>query len=127
MEKRKDSEALAKGDHIIGNCLIHESASVSPEALLGPNVVIGPKTIVEPGARIANSCVLSGSLIKSHAWIKDCIIGWDNVIGKWCRIEGISVFGEDVKIQDELFVNSSIVLPHKVITQSVFKKGTILM
>jgi mannose-1-phosphate guanylyltransferase len=43
------------------------------------------------------------------------------------RIEGLTVLGEDVMIKDELFVNASLVLPHKPVTANINEKGTIMM
>jgi mannose-1-phosphate guanylyltransferase len=39
----------------------------------------------------------------------------------------MSVCGEDVHINDELFINGSFILPHRQITQSILTKGTVMM
>jgi len=95
--------------------LIHESAKISDKCLIGPNVTIGEGCVVEEGARLKNVVLLKGAHIKSHSWISDSIIGWNSKVGKWARIEGISVLGEDVEIKDEIFINGSSVLPHKAV------------
>lgn len=94
---------------------MHPSAKISPSALIGPNVTIGEDVVIEDGVRLKNVVVLKGTIIKSHSWIDNSILGWKCVIGKWVRIEGITVLGEDVTIKDELFVNASSVLPHKAV------------
>lgn len=60
--------------------------------------------------------MLKNSTIGAHSWVDNTIVGWDSKIGKWVRIEGLTVLGEDVKIKDELFINGCSVLPHKVIS-----------
>lgn len=56
----------------------------------------------------------------NHSWIKDSIVGWSSRIGKWSRLEGISVLGEDVSVADGLCVNGGIILPHKGIKDSIY-------
>lgn len=63
--------------------------------------------------------MLSDARIASNAWVKSSIIGWRSYIGKWVRLEGVSVLGEDVRIADELYVNGGRILPHKEITESI--------
>lgn len=49
------------------------------------------------------------------------------MIGRWVRISGLTVTGEDVDIKDELFLNGSMILPHKPITISYPNAGAIVM
>lgn len=44
-----------------------------------------------------------GCTVKDHAWLHSSIIGWKSTIGRWARMEGVSVLGEDVQIADEVF------------------------
>jgi len=45
------------------------------------------------------------------------VIGWNSLVGQWCRIEGttenITILGEGVKTKPEIIVRNSVVLPHK--------------
>ncbi len=100
---------------------------MDPGAVLGPNVVIGENCKIEKGVRMSNTTILSNSLIKAHTMIRDSIIGWQSIVGKWVRIEGVSVVAEDVQIKDEVFINESFILPHKSITNSIPNAGTIVM
>ncbi|KAK5010310.1 mannose-1-phosphate guanyltransferase, partial [Cryomyces antarcticus] len=59
------------------------------------------------------------SKVKDHAWIKSTIVGWNSTIGKWARLENVSVLGDDVTIGDEIYVNGGSILPHKSIKQNV--------
>lgn len=71
------------------------------------------------GACIKRSTILEGAIIKSHAWLDSCIVGWRSTVGRWVRMEGITVLGEDVIVKDEIYINGGQVLPHKSIQSSV--------
>jgi len=107
--------------------LIHESSKVDPTAKIGPNVVIGKDCVIGPGAKIYESTILSGTKIEGYSLIQGSIIGWGNTIGKWVRINGLTVTGEDVQVKDESLLNGTLVLPHKGIAGSYPTSGTIIM
>lgn len=71
------------------------------------------------GVCIKRCTILKGAIIKSHAWLDSCIVGWRSTVGRWVRMEGTTVLGEDVIVKDELYVNGGQVLPHKSIANSV--------
>lgn len=52
--------------------------------------------------------------VQAHTWIKNAIIGWGSTIGKWVRMENVTVLGADVHVADELYINGGKILPHKV-------------
>ena len=110
-----------------GNVLVDESAKVDSTAVLGPNVVIGPKCVIEAGVRIENSTILAGTVVGAHTMIKGSIIGWGNVIGKWVRIDGLTVTGEAVEIKDEIYINGAMILPQKAISENVKEEGKVLL
>ncbi|CAG8837897.1 20045_t:CDS:2, partial [Racocetra persica] len=62
---------------------------------------------------------LSSRRIRDFAWVMNSIIGWHSNIGRWARLEGVSVLGDDVSINDEIYVNGGRILPHKCITSNV--------
>jgi mannose-1-phosphate guanylyltransferase len=77
-------------------------------------------------------CVLlEGSRVKDHAWVKSTIVGWHSTVGRWARLENVSVLGDDVTIADEVYVNGmqfsfhcanypgGSILPHKSISANV--------
>ena len=107
--------------------LVHPTAEIHPEAVIGPNVTIGENCKISKGARIQDSCLLAESQIKQDAFIRESIIGWKSIVGRWVRIEGVSVLAEDVQIKDEVFINASFILPHKNIANSIPNAGTIVM
>jgi mannose-1-phosphate guanylyltransferase len=123
----RNPSLLTHGDGILGNVLIDSSAVIESGSLIGPNVSIGPNCLVRTGARVANSVMLEGSSVGSHSLVKGSIIGWKSHIGKWGRLEGLSVLGEDVKVADEICLNATIVLPHKDLKESVLEPKQIIM
>ena len=86
---------------------------------LGPNVVLGPGVVVGNGVRLQRAVIMESVEIKDHSWILSSIIGWRSTIGKWARVEGVSVLGEDVTVSDEIYLNGATVLPHKSLSASV--------
>lgn len=112
-------DKLATGEGILGNVLVHPSAKIGSGCRVGPNVVLGPDVVVEDGACISKSTLLDGTRIKPHAWIHSSIVGWRSTVGRWVRMENVTVLGEDVQIQDELYINGARILPHKSIGASV--------
>jgi len=114
-----DKGQLTQGPGIIEPVLIHPTAKVGPGCVLGPHVSIGPNVVIEAGVRMKRTTVLSDTTIRCNAWIDSCIIGWQSSVGKWVRMEGVSVLGSDVKIADELFINGGIILDHKHIKESI--------
>jgi mannose-1-phosphate guanylyltransferase len=110
-----------------GDVLIHETARVAPGALLGPHVVVGPGCVVEEGARVVRSTLLEGVTVKAHALVASSIVGWRSTVGRWARVEGSSVLGEDVQVGDEVAINGALVLPHKSLRDSIYEPGKIVM
>lgn len=87
--------------------------------MIGPYVAIGPNVVIEDGVRLRRTTVLSGVLIQRNSWIDSSIVGWDSTIGKWVRMEGVSVLGRDVAVGDELYVNGALILDHKAIKETI--------
>ena len=100
---------------------------MDPTAELGPNVVIGAGVTVGPGERIYNTTVMEGTKIGGYGLIEGSIIGWENTVGKWVRINGLTVTGKDVQLKDELYINGALVTPHKGVAANVTQSGTIIM
>jgi len=117
--KTKDSSKLASGDTFIPPVLVDPSAKIGQHCVIGPNVTIGPNCVIEDGVRLSETAVLEGSIVRANSWIHKSIIGWQSTVGKWVRMENVSVLGKDVQVQDELYLNGAIILPHKSITTSV--------
>jgi mannose-1-phosphate guanylyltransferase len=108
-----------------GNVLVDPTAKIGKNCKIGPNVTIGPNVVVGDGVRLQRCVLLANSKVKDHAWIKSTIVGWNSTIGKWARLENVSVLGDDVTIGDEVYVNGGSILPHKSIKVNVDGKSFI--
>jgi hypothetical protein len=102
-----------------GNVLVHPSAKIGRDCRIGPNVTIGPDVVIGDGVRLQRCVILRGSKVKDHAWVKSAIVGWNSTVGRWARLENVTVLGDDVTIADEIYVNGGSVLPHKEIKANV--------
>lgn len=117
--RQKDPERLAKGENIIGDVLLDESVKIGRGCLIGPNVAVGKNVVIEDGARVQRTTLMDGTVVKAHAWVNSTIVGWNSQIGRWCRVTGVSVVGEDVQIADEIYCNGGRILPHKGISSDI--------
>lgn len=109
-----------------GNVLVDPSATIGKNCRIGPNVTIGPNVVIGDGVRIQRSVLLEGSKVKDHAWVKSTIVGWNSSIGRWARLENVSVLGDDVSIGDEVYVNGGSILPHKSIKANIDKPSIVM-
>lgn len=109
-----------------GNVMVDPSARVGKNCRIGPNVTLGPNVVVGDGVRLQRCVLLENSRVKDHAWVKSSIIGWNSSVGKWARLENVTVLGDDVTIGDEVYVNGGSILPHKSIKQNVDSKHSII-
>ncbi|XP_057971021.1 mannose-1-phosphate guanylyltransferase 1-like [Malania oleifera] len=123
---KKTPSKLATGSNIIGNVLVDDSAAIGDGCLIGPDVAIGPGCVVESGVRLSHCTVMSGVRIKKHACISSSIIGWHSTIGRWARIENMTILGEDVHVGDEVYSNGGVILPHKEIKSSILKPEIVM-
>lgn len=117
--RTKQPRALSSNPDVVGNVMIDSSAKIGAGCCIGPNVIIGPNVTIEDGVCIKRCTILKDATIRSHSWLDSCIIGWRTTVGRWTRLEGITVLGEDVIVKDELYINGGQVLPHKSISVSV--------
>ena len=83
--RHTNPERLSHENGIVGNVLVDSTVKIGERCRIGPNVVIGPRVIIQDGVCLKNCTILADSLIKSHSWIANCIIGWRCSIGKWVR------------------------------------------
>ncbi|XP_064633336.1 mannose-1-phosphate guanyltransferase beta-A-like isoform X2 [Lineus longissimus] len=115
----KQPGTLYTGPGAVGNVLVDPTAKIGKNCRIGPNVTIGPDVVIEDGACIKRCTILRGAHIKSHSWLDSSIIGWRCTVGQWVRMENVTVLGEDVIVNDELYINGGRILPHKSISGSV--------
>ena len=124
--RQKMPEKLYEGADVVGNVLIDPTAKIGKDCQIGPNVTIGPGAIISDGCCIKRTTILKDAVVKEHSWLDKCIIGWRSVVGRWVRMENTTVLGEDVIVNDELYINGGQVLPHKSITMSVMEPQVIM-
>lgn len=126
-EESEDKRLLATGPNFIGPVMVDPTAQIGENCLIGPFVTVGPGCIIEDGVRISRSTIMGGARIKAHSWIDSTIVGWQCVVGRWARLEKVTVLGMDVTVADEVYINGAKVLPHKSITESVTDPNAIIM
>jgi mannose-1-phosphate guanylyltransferase len=124
--EEKHPHLLAKGEGFSGPVLVDPSARIGKGVLLGPNVVIGPNCVVDDGVRLRNTVLLEGVKVGANAWVHQSILGWKSVVGRWARIQNVTVLGQDVTVADEVYINGGSILPHKSISDSI-PEPTIVM
>lgn len=112
-------ENLRTGEGFIGPVLVDPSAKIGKGCKIGPYVTIGPNVVIGEGVRLKEAVVLEGVKIGDNSWIHNSIVGWKSVLGKWVRVQNVTVLGQDVSVADELYINGGQVLPHKSIAESV--------
>jgi len=115
------------GYTVKGPCMIHPTAQVGAGCVIGPHVTIDENCVIGAGVRLKTCAIMARTTVKDHAYIQGAIIGWDNTVGKWARIEELTVTGVDVQIADEVIMNGVFLLPHKGFKESVMEKGKICM
>ncbi|KAJ3071991.1 mannose-1-phosphate guanyltransferase [Podochytrium sp. JEL0797] len=123
---KKNPAMLATGPHIVGHVLMDPTAKIGEGCKIGPNVVLGPGVVIGDGVRMSRSVVLADSVVRSHAWVQSTIVGWNNTIGRWSRLENVCVLGDDVHISDEIYMNGARVLPHKSVNYNVAEPQIIM-
>jgi mannose-1-phosphate guanylyltransferase len=122
----KNPQLLRKGPGVVGPVLVDPSAKISSSALIGPNVVVGAGCVIEDGVRLSNCTLMEGVTVRAHSWITGSIVGWGSTVGRWVRMENITVLGSDVHIADELFINGGKILPHKGLSESILEPQIIM-
>lgn len=121
----KKEGLLSNNNKIIGKVTSEEGCLIEEGALVGPNVVLGKNVTIKSGARVRDSVILSGVTLENHCFVEGSIIGWNSIIGKWARIKGLSILGEDVNIASEVSVEEGIILPNVAVKSDV-KKNIIM-
>lgn len=124
--KKSAASELTLGPQIVGNVLVDKTAVIGDGCLIGPDVAIGPGCVIESGVRLSRCTVMRGARVKKHACVSNSIIGWHSTVGRWARIENMTVLGEDVHVGDELYSNGGVVLPHKEIKSSILKPEIVM-
>merc|ERR1712000_473110 len=104
---------------------IHPTATVAEGCVLGPNVTIGPNCKIGPHTRLQNCAILDNSVVGAGVYVSRSIVGWNNRLENWCRVENNCVFGDDVGIKAEVALNDVKVCPNKDVKENT--TGKVLM
>ncbi|PKY53133.1 mannose-1-phosphate guanyltransferase [Rhizophagus irregularis] len=124
----KQPNLLAKPDsgYIYGDVLVDPTAKIGKDCRIGPYVTIGPNVVIGDGVRLQRCVILEGARVKDFAWVKNSIVGWHSTLGRWTRLEGVSVLGDDVTVNEEIYVNGGCILPHKSISTNITEPQIIM-
>lgn len=95
---------------VIQPSFIHESATIHTSAKIGPNATISEKCIIGAGVRIKDAIILPNCIIKENAYLSNCIVGWNSIIGKWSRIEGEKISESEYLTKNGVKTMSACVL-----------------
>ena len=126
-EKKVNRDLFSPQSDSIGkNVVIDKTAKIENGCFIGPNVVIGAGCHIKSGTRIKNSVLFQNCVVGDNSLIDGSIIGWKCNIGKWCRIQDLSVLGEDVTVKNEVLLNKNIILPNVTVKNNP-KEGEILL
>ncbi|KAJ3009454.1 hypothetical protein HKX48_007927 [Thoreauomyces humboldtii] len=125
-QKDKNPTALKQGPGIVGNVLVDPTAKIGENCSIGPNVTVAAGVTIGNGVRIRNAVIMEGSAVRDNAYISDSIVGWSSSVGKWSRLENVTVLGEDVHVADEVYVNGACVLPHKSLSTSIMEAKIVM-
>ncbi|KAH6569244.1 hypothetical protein BASA50_002839 [Batrachochytrium salamandrivorans] len=119
-------ETLASDSFVEECVLIDPTAKIGQNCKIGPNVVIGPDVVIGSGVRLQKATIMRGAVVKDNAWIKNSIVGWYSSVGRWARLDGVTVLGEDVQVKDEIYLNGATVLPHKGVSSDILEPQIVI-
>eukprot|EP01083_Nonionella_stella_P056918 149642_1 len=123
LEEKIDTD-IAPGSAV--QSMVHKTAKIGKGCSIGPNVVIGQNCVIQDYVRLERCVLFDGVVVKCGTSIESSIIGWRSTIGKWCRLEGLCVLGEDVSVSDKMHLRGAVVCPHKGVKDHVRESKIIL-
>ena len=76
-ESRPEKLAVSTpdGPQIVGNVIIHPTATVHPSARIGPNVTVGPNVVIGKGVRVRQSILVENVTLRVCALSAQCMAG----------------------------------------------------
>ncbi len=91
----QDAEILGR---VTPPALIGSGSRVAEHAIVGGRAVLGRGVRIGEGARVESSVVLDGAEIGAHTTVHGSIIGPEVSLGEHCRVEGLAMLGQGVRI-----------------------------
>lgn len=102
--------------------------TVVNDAYLDFNTILGRNCKVDSGAYLSESLLMDGVVVGQHSFLKNVIVGDKGRIGRWNHLREKSILGEEVTTSDGVLLNrGTIILPHKEVSDSVYKEGRIIL
>jgi mannose-1-phosphate guanylyltransferase len=106
---------------------IGENVKIERGTHIGPYVCIGDDVTIGQGCRIENSIIFSDVQIDSFSSINNCIIGEAATLGRWVKIEGLTIIGDYCNIKDNVTLTSDVTIcPWKTVSESIITPKTIM-
>jgi len=115
-----NKNSVKRNNYISPTVKMGHGCFIAGDVVIGDNVVIGNFVRLERCAIFSDTCIADG------ANVKDSIVGWNNRIGTWARLQENCFLGEDVKIPSNRFVRDIYVCPHKSVKEDNFESKIIL-
>ncbi len=119
---------VGEGVEIIQPSFIGDNAKLLKECVIGPLTVIGSGCEIGPLTRIKESVLLERVVVDGAAYINGSVIGERTYMGKWVRVMEGSVLGDEIVIEDEVFIaRNTVILPYKEIRGSINREGEVIL
>ncbi|MFX1519252.1 MAG: sugar phosphate nucleotidyltransferase [Promethearchaeota archaeon] len=99
---------------------IGKNVKIARDTHIGPYVCIGDDVTIGQGCRIENSVIFPDVQIDSFSSINNCIVGEAATLGRWVKIEGLTIIGDYCTIKDNVTLTSGVTIcPWKTISESI--------
>jgi len=113
--------------YINSSIAIGNNVEIARDTHLGPYVCIGDDVSIGQGCRIENSIIFPDVRIESFSSINNCIIGEAATLGRWVKIEGLTIIGDYCTIKDNVTLTSGVMIcPWKTVSDSIITPQTIM-
>lgn len=107
---------------IIGPVVIGDGCIIEKGSKLEQNTVLGNNVHLEENSTVKGSVILSDTLVKSNAYLEDCIIDSKCIISSFSVIEKSALLGSSVNVgsnsvikSDRSITNKIKILPHSTV------------
>ncbi len=119
-EAPNDVEVISPA-YIGHNVVIGHNSEVGPYVVIHDNVVLGDYV------KVSHSIVMEKCHIGNASYVNNSIIAPGVYIGRWVRIEGHAIIGDEVYIEDYSYIAKNVVIgPHREVNESILNEGKVL-
>ena len=121
------SSEIEEPVHINSSIAIGDNVKIARDTHIGPYVCIGDDVTIGQGCRIENSIIFPDVQIDSFSSINECIVGEAATLGRWVKIEGLTIIGDYCTIKDNVTLTSGVTIcPWKTVSESIITPATIM-